>query len=105
MRSRSSNMDQENNKFVEDFFGSIPEGFVAKALSLTSPGDAFRLSLVCSVFRSAAEWDASFLPPDYHKIVTQDENAGCSSFGSKKDLYPRLCDHPHIIDGGNKVGC
>ncbi|MFS7962019.1 putative phloem protein [Helianthus anomalus] len=105
MRSRSWNMDQENNKFVEDFFGSIPEGFVAKALSLTTPRDACRLSLVCSVFRSAAEWDAvweSFLPPDYHKIVTQDENAGCPSFGSKKDLYLRLCDHPLIIDGGNK---
>ncbi|KAI7755831.1 hypothetical protein M8C21_024088 [Ambrosia artemisiifolia] len=102
-----SNMDDQQNGFVVDFFGSIPEGFVAKALSLTSPKDASRLSLVCSVFRSAAEWDAvweSFLPKDYQKIVAQAvEDGGCSlRFGSKKELYLWLCDHPLIIDGGNK---
>ncbi|KAI3819051.1 hypothetical protein L1987_12873 [Smallanthus sonchifolius] len=87
-------MDKENG-----FFESIPEGFVAKALSLTSPRDASRLSLVSSVFRSAAEWDAvweSFLPSE---IVTQAVEDGLS-FSSKKQF--RLCDHPLIIDGGNK---
>ena len=90
-----------------DFFGSLPEGFVANALSLTSPRDACRLSLVCSVFRSAAEWDAvweSFLPPDYQKIMAEDGGGGDSfSFSSKKQLFLRLCDRPLIIDGGNKV--
>ncbi|KAK9063079.1 hypothetical protein SSX86_016949 [Deinandra increscens subsp. villosa] len=100
-------MDNGNDvggSFVpDDFFGSIPEGFVAQALSLTSPRDACRLSLVCSVFRSAADWDAvweSFLPPDYQKmVVTEAAAAGCCS---KKQLYLRLCDHPVILDGGNK---
>ncbi|KAI3732319.1 hypothetical protein L1987_63523 [Smallanthus sonchifolius] len=89
-------MDKENG-----LFELIPEGFVAKALSLTSPRDASRLSLVCSVFRSAAEWDAvweSFLPAE---IVTKAVEDGLS-FSSKKQLFLRLCDHPLIIDGGNK---
>ncbi|KAK9063080.1 hypothetical protein SSX86_016950 [Deinandra increscens subsp. villosa] len=106
-RSRLPKMDNGNavgGSFVpDDFFGSIPEGFVAQALSLTSPRDACRLSLVCSVFRSAADWDAvweSFLPRDYQKmVVTEAAAAGCCS---KKQLYLRLCDHPVIIDGGNK---
>ncbi|KAI3778248.1 hypothetical protein L2E82_07401 [Cichorium intybus] len=109
MRSRLLKMEDEDGNegcFVEDFFGSLPEGFVAKALSLTSPRDACRLSLVCSLFRSAAEWDAvweSFLPLNYQKIVAEAEDGGCSlSFSSKKQLYLRLCDHPLIIDGGNK---
>ncbi|CAI9295519.1 unnamed protein product [Lactuca saligna] len=110
MRSRLSKMENEDSVercFADDdFFGSLPEGFVAKALSLTSPRDACRLSLVSSLFRSAAEWDAvweTFLPFDYQKIVSEAEDGGCSlSFSSKKQLYLRLCDHPLIIDGGNK---
>ncbi|XP_076882592.1 F-box protein PP2-B11-like [Bidens hawaiensis] len=103
MRSRGLKMDHEHG-FVYDFFGSIPEGFVSKVVSLTSPRDACRLSSVCSIFRSAAAWDdvwESFLPPDYQKIVTQtaEEDGGCSS---KKQLFLRLYDHPIIIDGGNK---
>lgn len=99
-------MKLEENE-SDDFFGSLPEGFVANALSLTSPRDACRLSLVSSLFRSAAEWDAvweSFLPPDYQKIVAAaSEDGGCSlSFPTKKQLYLRLCDRPLIIDGGKK---
>ncbi|XP_071691220.1 putative F-box protein PP2-B12 [Rutidosis leptorrhynchoides] len=97
---------EDEGGFVEDFFGSLPEGFVAKALSLTSPKDACRLSLVCSVFRSAAEWDAvweSFLPVDYRKFVLAAADGGSSlSYSTKKQLYLRLCDQPIIIDGGNK---
>ncbi|KAI3735753.1 hypothetical protein L6452_15265 [Arctium lappa] len=90
-----------------DLFGSLPEGFIANALSLTSPRDACRLSMVCSVFRSAAEWDAvweTFLPSDYQKIVAAAVEDGGDSltFSSKKQLFLRLCDRPLIIDGGNK---
>ncbi|XP_024965393.1 putative F-box protein PP2-B12 [Cynara cardunculus var. scolymus] len=91
-----------------NFFGSLPEGFVANALSLTSPRDVCRLSLVCSVFRSAAEWDAvweKFLPPNYQNILAEAGEGGDGGLvrsGSKKALYLRLCDHPVIIDGGNK---
>lgn len=92
--------------FVGNFFESLPEGFVANALALTSPRDVCRLSLVCSVFRSAAEWDAvweKFLPPEYHKILAEAEDGGGSvRCSSKKKMYLHLCDHPVIIDGGNK---
>ncbi|KAJ9552822.1 hypothetical protein OSB04_016867 [Centaurea solstitialis] len=101
MPSRFSKMEDE----CPDFFGSLPEGFVANALSLTSPRDACRLSLVSSLFRSAAEWDAvweSFLPEDYQKIMAAAAEDGGSSSSSKKQLFLRLCDRPLIIDGGNK---
>ncbi|XP_076929411.1 putative F-box protein PP2-B12 [Bidens hawaiensis] len=81
-----------------NFFESLPEGFIANAMSRTSPRDVCRLSLVCSLFRSAAEWDAvweKFLPPDYRKILA-------GGGGSKKEVYMRLCDYPVMIDGGNK---
>ncbi|XP_071716952.1 putative F-box protein PP2-B12 [Rutidosis leptorrhynchoides] len=104
-KNRVSKMEIES-VFVEDFFGYLPEGFIAKALSLTSPRDACRLSLVCSLFRSAAEWDVvweSFLPEDYRNIVLAAADGGCSSsYSTKKQLYLCLCDRPIIIDGGNK---
>ncbi|GKC11818.1 putative F-box protein PP2-B12 [Tanacetum coccineum] len=107
MRTSSCRLlKMESDEIVDDFFGSLPEGFVAKALSLTSPQDACRLSLVCSVFRSAAQWDAvweAFLPADWQNIVKDhdDENSLCT-FHTKKELFLRLCDRPLIFDGGNK---
>lgn len=86
-----------------DFFKALPEGFLAEALALTSPRDACRLSSTNSVFRSAADWDSvweSFLPPEYlPEVVVAD--GGAHSI-SKKKLYLHLCDHPLIIDQGNK---
>ncbi|GKB03998.1 putative F-box protein PP2-B12, partial [Tanacetum coccineum] len=100
-------MDNHDHDYgVGNFFENLPEGFVANALALTSPRDVCRLSLVCSVFRSAAEWDAvweKFLPLDYHKILMEAEDGrGLVRFATKKELYISLCDHPLIIDGGNK---
>ena len=87
-----------------DFFTELPEGFLAQALALTSPRDACRLSSTNSVFRSAADWDSvweSFLPPEYlPELVVADGGGGAHS---KKKLYLHLCDHPLIIDQGNKV--
>ncbi|KAI3796879.1 hypothetical protein L1987_39565 [Smallanthus sonchifolius] len=86
-------------RYMEDFFGSLPEGFVAEALALTTPRDASRLSSVNSFFRSAAEWNTvwgSFVPSE------------CLAEGvdgrrhSMKEVYLRLCDHPIIIENGNK---
>ncbi|KVI07865.1 putative F-box protein PP2-B12 [Cynara cardunculus var. scolymus] len=86
-----------------DFFDGLPEGFLAEALALTSPRDACRLSSTNSVFRSAADWDSlwqSFLPPEYlPEVVVADGDGG---HHSKKSLYLRICDHPLIIDQGNK---
>ncbi|KAA8538880.1 hypothetical protein F0562_025572 [Nyssa sinensis] len=84
----------------------LPEGCIANVLSLTSPRDACRLSLVASTFRSAAESDAvwgRFLPSDYHDILGRAvDSSQPLVFTSKKDLYFRLCDHPLIIDKGTK---
>lgn len=85
----------------------LPEGCIANALSLTSPKDACRLSVVASTFRSAAESDAvweRFLPPDYGDIISRSIDGPDSlAVGSKKELYLHLCDHPILIDGGTKV--
>ncbi|KAL8540815.1 hypothetical protein ACS0TY_002146 [Phlomoides rotata] len=77
------------------------------ALSLTSPKDACRLSLVASTFRSASQSDAvwsRFLPSDYRSIISRaaDGDSLLSKFHSKKDLYLHLCDHPNLIDEGRK---
>ncbi|KAM3359689.1 F-box protein PP2-B10 [Capsicum galapagoense] len=93
---------------VERFVGGeeLPEGCIANALSLTSPKDACRLSLVASTFRSAAESDAvweRFLPPDYYDIISWSIGGPDTlHFRSKKDLYLHLCDHPILIDAGTK---
>ncbi|KAL2468556.1 F-box protein PP2-B1 [Forsythia ovata] len=89
-------------------FQALPEGCIANALSLTSPKDACRLSLVTPTFRSAAESDAvweRFLPPDYRDIISRSIDGPDSllaKFRSKKELYLQLCDNPIIIDGGTK---
>ncbi|CAK9165159.1 unnamed protein product [Ilex paraguariensis] len=89
---------------VVDFF-VLPEGCIANALSLMSPRDVCRLSLVASIFRSAAESDAvweRFLPSDYEVIVARSVDRSALTFESKKELYLHLCDHPVIIEGGTK---
>ncbi|KAK6917108.1 Phloem protein 2-like [Dillenia turbinata] len=82
-----------------------PEGCISTILSLTSPEDAIRLSLVASNFRSAADSDAvweKFLPSDYEDLISRavDFSSSWLNFESKKDLYFRLCDSPLLIDDG-----
>lgn len=88
---------------AEEDFNNLPEGCIATILSLTSPKDACRLSLVSSTFQSAAESDAvwhKFLPSDFHTLLSQSPS---SSFPSKKHLYIHLCHNPLLIDHGKKV--
>ncbi|RVW97907.1 F-box protein PP2-B15 [Vitis vinifera] len=83
-------------------FNTLPEGCVSTILSLTSPPDAFKSSLVSSIFRAAAESDVvweRFLPADYHDILSR--LAEPLVVSSKKELFLRLCD-PSLIDGGKK---
>ncbi|CAL5364853.1 unnamed protein product [Camellia sinensis] len=83
----------------------LPEGCIANVLSLTSPGDACRLSLVASLFRSAAESDGvweTFLPSDYMDIIGRAVDPTPSSPWSKKQLYLWLSDNSLIIDNGTK---
>ncbi|KAL6571471.1 hypothetical protein OROHE_003114 [Orobanche hederae] len=85
-------------------FQALPEDCIAIVLSMTSPKDACRLSLVMPSFRSAAEADAvweRFLPHDYRGLVSRSIDDGDSvlpNFRSKKELYLHLCGNPIVID-------
>uniref|UniRef100_A0A5B7BLX5 Putative F-box protein PP2-B10-like n=1 Tax=Davidia involucrata TaxID=16924 RepID=A0A5B7BLX5_DAVIN len=86
-------------------FHVLPEGCTAKVLSLTTPGDVCRLSLVDKTFLSAAKSDAvweRFLPSDYENIIARSVTPSPTVFSFKRDLYIHLCDHPLLIDGGSK---
>ncbi|KAJ4722948.1 F-box protein [Melia azedarach] len=91
---------------------NLPVECISLIISLTSPRDACRLSVVSPAFKSAADSDTvweKFLPPDYQQIITS--NSVSSSFSSsslllmnslsKKDLYFHLCNNPIPIDDGN----
>ncbi|XP_022719471.1 F-box protein PP2-B15-like [Durio zibethinus] len=78
----------------------LPESCVAVILSLTSPPDACKSSLVSTAFHSAAKSDLvweRFLPSDYHEIVSKAGNT--FMFSSKKELYLLLCNPVLIADG------
>ncbi|KAI9099009.1 hypothetical protein K1719_024776 [Acacia pycnantha] len=81
---------------------ALPEDFVSAILSHTSPAEASRCSVVSSTFRSASDSDMlwqSFLPSDYHDIVSR--ALVPLHFSSNKDLFFAL-SHSILIDGGNK---
>ncbi|KAF3452415.1 hypothetical protein FNV43_RR02848 [Rhamnella rubrinervis] len=88
-----------------DYFYVLPEGCIANIISFTSPPDACRMSLVSSVFRSAAGSDAvweRFLPPEYCPIISRAVAPPPLPCPSKRDLYLSLCNSPLLIDGGKK---
>ncbi|RZC63515.1 hypothetical protein C5167_025262 [Papaver somniferum] len=52
----------------------LPEGCISDILSLTTPADVCRSSLVSTLFKSAADSDAvweKFLPADYQDIISR----------------------------------
>ncbi|GLT28433.1 hypothetical protein SLA2020_033680 [Shorea laevis] len=79
-------------------FDDLPNECLALIISLTSPLDACRSSLVSKSFNSAASsdtlWD-KFLLADYQNLVP-----ASPSFSSLKSLYLTLCDHPVLIEVG-----
>ncbi|XP_059665667.1 F-box protein At2g02240-like [Cornus florida] len=80
-------------------FFLLPEDLIAKVLSLTSPPDVGRLTLVASTVRSVADSDAvweTLLQKHYHGVVSQAQLI----LSSKKQLYFKLC--PLLISGGKK---
>lgn len=84
-------------------FNRLPVDCVSTILSLTSPLDVCRSSLVSTSFQSAADSDVvweSFLPSDYSNIVSR--IIAPLKFSSKKELFLRLCN-PIFIDDGTKV--
>ncbi|XP_043722222.1 F-box protein PP2-B10-like isoform X4 [Telopea speciosissima] len=86
---------------------SLPEGCISNILSLTSPPDACRSSVVSSGFRSAANSDSvweKFLPSDIHQILSSSVSpSSLSNFSSKKELFLHLCDNPLPLDNGSKT--
>ncbi|KAA8545201.1 hypothetical protein F0562_019910 [Nyssa sinensis] len=81
----------------------LPEECIAHVLSLTSPRDVCKSSLVSSVVHDAAESDllwGNFLPSDYQEILPR--LAAPVIFSSKKELFRKLCN-PILIDGGKKT--
>ncbi|XP_050384446.1 putative F-box protein PP2-B12 [Argentina anserina] len=77
----------------------LPEGCIANIVSLTSPRDACRLSLLSKTFMSAADSDAvwdKFLPPE--KRTMSPEELGCFAAKSKKDVYLAL--YPVLFSEG-----
>lgn len=83
----------------------LPDDCFAHIISLTSPNDACRLSLVSLSVYSIANLDSlwmRFLPSDYREILTRFVDPVV--FSSNKELFMRLCS-PRLIDGGKKVKC
>ncbi|KAI3949919.1 hypothetical protein MKW92_046100 [Papaver armeniacum] len=84
----------------------LPEGCISDILSLTTPTDVCRSSLVSTLFKSAADSDGlweKFLPDDYQDIISRALYPfPPAAATSKKELYYRLCDDPILIDGGSK---
>ncbi|XP_059628702.1 putative F-box protein PP2-B12 [Cornus florida] len=93
------------NPFPATDINALPENCIANVLSLTSPAETCRLSLVSSTFRSAAESDTvweRFIPSDYQDIIAVEESSSLPDFKTKKELFLHLSDHPYIIDDGTK---
>ncbi|KAF7817942.1 F-box protein PP2-B15-like [Senna tora] len=81
----------------------LPDDCIAHILSLTSPQDVGKHSVISSMARSRANsdtiWD-KFLPHDYQQILSR--LLIPLLYSSKKDLFLNLCK-PHLIDQGNKM--
>lgn len=81
----------------------LPEDCFAHILSLTSPADACRSSLVSLSLHFIADSDSvweKFLPSDYKEIISRLVTP--IVYSSVKELFLSLCN-PCPMDGGNKV--
>ncbi|KAJ6840528.1 putative F-box protein PP2-A13 [Iris pallida] len=92
--------------------GDVPEGCVAEVLARLEPPEICRLARISRAFRAAAAADFIWeekLPSNYRSFIRRvlgpggdpDLMEGRSGFGSKKDLYSRLC-RPVLFDEGTK---
>ncbi|KAM5552659.1 putative F-box protein PP2-B12 [Rosa sericea] len=92
---------------MKNMISMLPLECISHIISLTSPCDACRSSLVSSVFREAADSDfvwKNFLPQDIKQIISKSLLPSPSSLNSisMKDLYFHLrIHHQHIILDGN----
>ncbi|KAI3894879.1 hypothetical protein MKX03_033623 [Papaver bracteatum] len=101
---------EENKEMVEkseeiNNLERLPEGCISDILSLTSPADVCRSSLLSNLIKSAADSDViweKFLPAGYQDVISRAFYPFPSAALSKKELYYRLCGNPLLIDGGLK---
>ncbi|XP_030957648.1 F-box protein PP2-B15-like [Quercus lobata] len=77
----------------------LPGDCVSKILSFTSPTDAYRSSMVSSMFHSAAESDVVWEMFYYKDVVSR--LIAPLTFTTKKELFVCLCNLA-LIDGGRK---
>ncbi|MCL7048817.1 hypothetical protein MKW94_017515 [Papaver nudicaule] len=84
-----------------EFINLLPENCIAHILSLTTPRDVCRSSIVSPIFRLAADsnvvWE-KFLPLDYRDIISR-LCSPVASYSSMKELYFHLCNPVRIDDG------
>ncbi|KAI3935353.1 hypothetical protein MKW98_027173 [Papaver atlanticum] len=104
-RAEKEEVVMEKSEDIVNNIERLPEGCISDILSLTSPADVCRSSLLSTLLKSAADSDAlweKFLPPDYEKTISRASNPISLAALSKKELYYRLSDDPLLIDGGLK---
>lgn len=85
--------------------GMLPDDCLSAILSLTTPADVGKVSLISPAFRLAAESDVvwgRFLPENYARIIAASDISDEVPFGSKREIFFRLCS-PILIDGGKTV--
>lgn len=85
-----------------DSFARLPEECISTILSLTSPMDATRFSIISHGFKSASDSDNvwnRFLPPDYQQIIST--SVSPVLYATKKHLYFNLCHSPILLHEGN----
>ncbi|KAF4347319.1 hypothetical protein G4B88_030257 [Cannabis sativa] len=79
----------------------LPQECIALIISLTTPRDACRSSLVSPLFRSVADSDVvwqKFLPSDYQNLICQSVVfRQTTTITSKKSLYFHLSSNPTLI--------
>ncbi|KAM6544704.1 hypothetical protein CsatB_025440 [Cannabis sativa] len=79
----------------------LPQECIALIISLTTPRDACRSSLVSPLFRSVADSDVvwqKFLPSDYQNLISHSVVfPQTTTITSKKSLYFHLSSNPTLI--------
>lgn len=84
----------------------FPYECIDNIISLTTPADACRLSLVSTRFKCAAESDQvweKFLPSPHLIHAIESQSTSSSTFvpaKSKKEFYLALCDNSVLMDNG-----
>ncbi|XP_022858582.1 F-box protein At2g02240-like [Olea europaea var. sylvestris] len=85
-----------------DSFARLPEECISTILSLTSPMDTTKFSIISHGFKSASDSDnvwERFLPPDYRQIIST--SVSPVLYATKKHLYFNLCHSPILLHEGN----